>query len=308
MTQPQTQMTARNWAELVLLGTIWGGSFVGNRLALDSFGIFPTVAFRLTGACLVLWAFVLWRGLALPRGWRIWAAFAVMGFLNNALPFSLITWGQLTVPSGLAAILNASTAIFGVVIAALAFRDERLGRRKMAGVAVGFLGVTVAIGLGNLAAFRPGSLGQLACLLAAVSYGLSGAWARARLSHLPPQVAAAGMLTTSAAMTLPFALATGLPAVAPPPQAWAAVAYLALVSTALAYLLLYRLIAAAGAGNASLSTLIAAPMAVTLGGLILGEGLPARAFAGFALIAAGLLILDGRLLRHFSRAAAGKPG
>ncbi|MBE2275965.1 MAG: DMT family transporter [Rhodobacteraceae bacterium] len=301
-------MTGRTWAELVLLGAIWGGSFVGNSLALSAFGILPTVALRLTGACLVLWAYVLWRGLPLPRGWRIWGAFAVMGLFNNALPFSLITWGQQTVPAGLAAIINSSTAIFGVLIAALVFPDERLSPRKLTGVAIGFLGVIVAIGIGTLASFSPASAGQLACLAAAASYGLSAAWARARLSHLPPQVAAAGMLTTSAAMTLPFAAMTGLPATPPPASAWVALAYLALISTALAYLLLYRLIAAAGAGNASLNTLVAAPMAVTLGGLILGEGLPLRAFAGFALIATGLLILDGRIWRHFSRARAHRPG
>lgn len=297
------------WAELVLLGTIWGGSFVANSLALQGFGFLPTVALRLGGACVVLWAFVWWRGLAMPRGAGIWGAFAVMGFLNNALPFSLITWGQAQgVPAGLAAIINASTALFGVLIAAMVFPDERLGLRRLLGVGVGFLGVTVAIGIGTLAAFTPASAGQMACLAAALSYGLSGAWARARLSHLPPQVAAAGMLTASAAMTLPFALWSGLPGAAPPLQAWAAVAYLALVSTALAYLMLYRLIAAAGAGNASLTTLVAAPMAVTLGGLILGEGLGFRALAGFGLIALGLILLDGRMLRHFSRAAGRKPG
>jgi drug/metabolite transporter (DMT)-like permease len=180
-----TGMTGRTWAELVLLGAIWGGSFVGNSLALSAFGILPTVALRLTGACLVLWAYVLWRGLPLPRGWRIWGAFAVMGLFNNALPFSLITWGQQTVPAGLAAIINSSTAIFGVLIAALVFPDERLSPRKLTGVAIGFLGVIVAIGIGTLASFSPASAGQLACLAAAASYGLSAAWARARLSHLP---------------------------------------------------------------------------------------------------------------------------
>ena len=304
----QKTMNARLWAELALLGAIWGGSFVANRVALGDFGVMPTVTFRLTGACLVLWAFVLWRRLPIPRGAGIWLAFGVMGFLNNALPFTLITWGQQSVPSGLAAIINASTALFGVLIAALAFRDERLGPRRLFGVVIGFAGVSVAIGLHNLSALDPASLGQLACLCAAVSYGLSGAWARSRLSHLPPQVAAAGMLTASAAMTLPLAVWSGLPPMDQTPQVWAALTYLALISTALAYLLLYRLIAAAGAGNASLNTFVAAPSAMIMGALLLGESLPLRAYPGFALIALGLLILDGRLWRYFSRAWARKPG
>ncbi|MGA0542338.1 DMT family transporter [Neotabrizicola sp. VNH66] len=305
---PQKTMSPQSCGELLFLGVIWGGSFIGNSVALGAVGVFPTVAFRLTGACLVLWAFVLWRGLAVPRGWRIWGAFAVMGLLNNALPFSLITWGQQTVPAGLAAIINSSTAIFGVLIASLAFRDERLGLRRVLGVITGFLGVSVAIGLHNLSALDPASVGQLACLTAAVSYGLSGAWARRHLSHLPPQVAAAGMLTTSAAMTLPLAVWTGLPHGLPPLPVWGALLYLALISTALAYLLLYRLIAAAGAGNASLNTFVAAPTAMILGAVILGESLPARAYPGFALIALGLLLLDGRILRYFSRARPGHSG
>ncbi len=306
MTEQKT-LRPQTWAELFLLGGLWGGSFVGNGLAIGAFGVFPTVAFRLTGACLVLWAYVGARGLPVPRGLRIWRDFAVMGFLTNALPFSLITWGQQTVPAGLAAILNAATAFFGVIVAALVFHDERLGARRLAGVATGFLGVSLAIGLHNLAALDPASLGQLACLAAALSYGLAGAWGRARLGHLPPQVAAAGMLTMSAAMTLPLAVAGGLPGWHQPWAVWAALAYLALFSTALAYLLLYRLIAAAGAGNASLTTLIAAPLAMVLGALILDESLPARAYPGFALIVLGLLLLDGRVLAHFSRARPGKP-
>ncbi|MFT4149527.1 MAG: DMT family transporter [Paracoccaceae bacterium] len=298
----QKHMSGRIWAEMTVLGCLWGGSFVANRVALAEFGVFATVAFRLTGGALVLWAVVRAKGLALPRQGRVWAAFAVMGFFNNALPFTLITWGQQTVPAGLAAIINSSTAIFGVLIAALAFRDERLSTRKLAGVLVGCFGVAVAIGLHQLTGFNPSSAGQLACLAAAVSYGISGAWARAHLTHLPPQVAAAGMLTASAAMTLPLALWQGLPGLDHSPQVWGALLYLALISTALAYLLLYRLIAAAGAGNASLNTLIAAPMAMVFGAILLGEALPARAYAGFALIAAGLLILDGRLIGHFSRA------
>ena len=145
---PQKTIPPRAWAELLLLATIWGGSFISNRLALNEVPVLTTVAFRVTGACLLLWVYVRLRGLDIPRSPRIWAAFLVMGLLNNALPFTLITWGQLTIPSGLAAIVNASTAIFGVLTAALLFRDERLTARRLTGVLLGFTGVAVAIGLG----------------------------------------------------------------------------------------------------------------------------------------------------------------
>jgi drug/metabolite transporter (DMT)-like permease len=222
-----------------------------------------------------------------------------MGFLNNALPFTLITWGQQSIPTGLAGILNASTAIFGVLIAALAFRDERLTARKALGVTLGFFGVATAIGLSNLAALDPTSLAQLAVLGASLSYGMSGAFARHALGSLPPQVAAAGMLTASATIMVPVALwREGLPSPHHSAAAWAALAYLAVLASALAYLMFYRILARVGAGNASLVTLMVAPVSILLGAVVLDEVLPLRAYLGFAILALGLVILDGRLFRR----------
>jgi drug/metabolite transporter (DMT)-like permease len=296
---PQKTLTARAWAELLLLATIWGGSFISNRLALNEVPVLTTVAFRVAGACALLWLHVRLRCLPVPRSPRIWLAFLVMGLLNNALPFSLITWGQLTIPSGLAAIVNASTAIFGVLIAALAFRDEKLTARRLAGVALGFAGVATAIGLHILTALDLTSLPQLALVAAAISYACAAVWARKRLTGLAPQVAAAGMLTGSTLLMLPLALwFDGPPLLTHSVQAWAALAYLAVISTAGAYLLYYRVLGMAGAGNLSLVTLLTAPVAIVMGVLILGEALPHRAFAGFALIALGLLVIDGRLFQR----------
>jgi drug/metabolite transporter (DMT)-like permease len=296
---PQKSLSRRAWAELILLATIWGGSFLANRLALDEVPVLTTVAFRVAGACVILWASVALARLRLPRGAGVWAAFLVMGVLNNAIPFTLITWGQLSVPSGLAAIVNASTAVFGVVIAALAFGDERLTGARAAGVALGFAGVAVAIGPDTLTALDLTALPQLALVAAAVSYACAAAWARRMLGGLAPQVAAAGMLTGSSLLMLPLALwQDGLPALTHGAGTWAALAWLAVMSTAGAYLLYYRVLARAGAGNLSLVTLLTAPVAIVLGALVLGEALPPRAFAGFALIAAGLVVIDGRLTRR----------
>lgn len=295
----QKTLSARAWAELLLLATIWGASFAANRFALEALPVLTTVALRVGLAALVLWGVVFWRGLAVPRGAAVWAAFLVMGLLNNVLPFGLITWGQLTVPSGLAAIINAATAIFGVVVASLAFRDERLTPRRLAGVLLGFAGVATAIGLDRLGALDLTALPQLALVAAAVSYACAAAWARRMLGGLVPEVAAAGMVTSAALIALPVALIVdGLPALSPGVPALAAVGYLAVLATAGAYLLYYRVLGMAGAGNLSLVTLLVVPLAILLGALLFGESLPPRAFAGFALIAAGLLILDGRLLRR----------
>ena len=178
---PQKTIPPRAWAELLLLATIWGGSFISNRLALNDVPVLTTVAFRVTGACLLLWIYVRLRRLPIPRSPRVWLAFLAMGLLNNALPFTLITWGQLTIPSGLAAIVNASTAIFGVLVAALAFRDERLTGRRLTGVLLGFAGVTLAIGLQTLTSLNLTSLPQLALVAAALSYALAAVFARRML-------------------------------------------------------------------------------------------------------------------------------
>jgi len=294
---PQKSIPPRAWAELLLLATIWGGSFISNRLALNEVPVLTTVAFRVAGACILLWVYVRLRRLPVPRSPWIWLAFLAMGLLNNALPFTLITWGQLTIPSGLAAIVNASTAIFGVLVAALAFRDERLTARRLTGVLLGFAGVAVAIGLHALTTLNLTSLPQLALVAAAISYAVAAVFARRVLGGLPPQVAAAGMLTGSSLLMLPIALwIDGPPVLTHGAQVWGALGYLAIIATAGAYLLYYRVLGMAGAGNLSLVTLLTAPVAIVMGALILNEALPLRAYAGFALIALGLLIIDGRLL------------
>lgn len=295
----QKTLSARAWAELLLLALIWGGSFLSIRVALDEIGFVTAVAHRVFWAALVLWAVVLaWR-IPVPRDPRIWGAFLVMGLLNNVIPFSLMAWGQLHIESGLTAIFNAATAIFGVTVAALVFADERLSARKALGVLLGFGGVTTAIGLEALAAVNLRSLAQLAVLGGALSYALAGAWARARMAGLRPQVAAAGMLSGSALVMVPAAFwLDGTPSLDLAPRTVAAVAYFALVATGIAYLLYYRVLAMAGSGNLLLVTLMIPPVAIVLGAWVLDETLAPRAYLGFGLLAAGLLVIDGRLLRR----------
>ncbi|PZR00954.1 MAG: EamA family transporter [Cereibacter sphaeroides] len=303
MRQPRS-IPPRAWFELFLIAVIWGASFLSIRVALDEMGVFTIVALRVLGGGAILWAYVLARGLNVPRDGRIWFAFLVMGILNNVLPFSLIAWGQLTIPSGTTAILNAATALFGVLLAAVALPDEGLTSRKLTGVVLGLAGVAVVMGQDALSALDLTSVSQLALLAAALSYALAAVWARKRLSGLPPQVAAAGMLTTSTLIMLPIALAVdGQPDAQHSVAVWAAIGYLAIFSTAIAYLLFYRVLAMAGAGNVSLCTLMATPFAILLGALVLDEALPSHAYAGFALIAAGLLVIDGRLLPRRKEAA-----
>jgi drug/metabolite transporter (DMT)-like permease len=295
-TVAQQQMTPRAWALLLLLALIWGGSFLSNRAALAEVGVLTTVAFRVAGASLALWAYIWARGLSVPRDARYLGLFLTMGFLNNVIPFTLIVWGQTRVESGLASILNAATAIFTVLLTALLFPDERMTARKAIGVGLGFLGVALAMGLTHLGALDPRSLGQLAILGAALSYAAAAAFARVAVRGLRPEVSAAGMLTGASVVMVPLALfIEGPPSLAYAPATWAALAYLAFAASALAYLLYYAVLQAAGAGNLSLVTLLIPPIAIVLGAAVYGEALHVTAYLGFGLLALGLLILDGRI-------------
>jgi len=301
-------MTPHAWTLLALLGLIWGGSFTANAVVLTEIGVVTIVALRVLVAAIVLWVTVLALRLPLPRDPRQWGVLFLLGLFGNALPFSLITWGQLAVPSGLAAILNASTAIFSVLLAALFFADERLTARKVLGVALGLAGVATAIGLTALTALDLTAWAQLALIAASLSYGLGASLGKMALRGVAPQVAATGMLTGAALIMVPIALIRdGLPSPHHSGHVWLALAYSAVVATALAYLIYYRLLSLAGAGNASLVTLLVAPVAIVLGAVLLGETLASRAFGGFAILALGLLVLDGRLLRRLAPLAQKGP-
>lgn len=289
----QMTLSPRAWAELMLLSLIWGASFLSIHIALQEVGPLTVVAHRVGWAMLILWAYVLIRGLPVPRAPKVWLGFLGMGLLNNTIPFTLMAWGQLHIETGLTSILNASTAIFGVIAAAIFFADERLTLRRAIGVGLGFCGVATAIGLTALTHIDLRSLGQLAVIGGTISYALAGVWARKMLRGLPPQVAAAGMVTGSSLMMIPAAwIIEGPFTFDLTPQTWAAIGYYAMIGTALAYLLYYRVLAMAGSGNLMLCTLMIAPVAIVLGAIILGESLPLRAYFGFALLAAGLLVLN----------------
>ncbi|SMC46158.1 DMT family transporter [Primorskyibacter flagellatus] len=302
MSMQQKSVSSRAWAELSLLALLWGGSFLSIRIALDEIGPLTAVLHRTGWAMILLWGVVRLRRLPVPRAVSTWGAFLVMGCLNNVIPFGLMAWGQLHISSGLTSIFNATTAIFGVLVAAIFFADERLSPRKLAGVALGFAGVVTAIGIENLSQLNLRSLAQLAVLGGTLFYALGGVWARKYLGGLHPVVAAAGMLTGSTLVMIPLVLHfEGVPTLALELGTWLAIGYFAVAATAFAYLLYYRVLAMAGSGNLMLVTLMIPPVAITLGTLLRDETLAPQAYAGFGLLALGLVVLDGRLLPGRSR-------
>lgn len=294
----QKTLSPRAWAELSLLGLIWGASFLAIRVALDEVPVLTVVLHRTFWAALALWLVVWLMKLKVPRDPKIWFGFLVMGLLNNVIPFGLMSWGQLYIETGLTSILNAATAVFGVLVAALVFSDERLTWQKTAGVGLGFLGVATAIGLQAFTSFDLRSTAQLAVLAGTLSYALASAWARLRLSDMEPTVAAAGMLTASTLVLAPVALLIDGPVQMDlASRTWAAIGYFSLIATAGAYLLYYRVLAMAGSGNLMLVTLLIPPVAILLGAWARDEALGPNAFMGFALLALGLIVLNRKARR-----------
>ncbi|GGX62113.1 multidrug transporter [Tateyamaria omphalii] len=304
----QKTLSGRAWSELILLGLIWGASFLSIRIALDEIAPLTSIAHRTFWAMWALWLVVWAMRLPVPRDPRVWGAFLGMGILNNVIPFGLMAWGQLHIETGLTSILNAATAIFGVMAAALFFADERITARKGIGVALGFFGVATAIGLENFKSFDLRSLAQVAIVAGTVSYALASVWGRHFLGGLRPQVAAAGMLTGSSVVTVPLAwMVDGPISLNLQTDTVLSIAYYSILATAGAYLLYYRVLAMAGSGNLMLVTLVIPPVAIVLGSIVRDETLNPNAFVGFALLALGLTIIDGRILTVLRRGSVDRP-
>jgi drug/metabolite transporter (DMT)-like permease len=295
------QMKGSDWFQLLLLALVWGLSFFFTEICLRDLGPLTLAAGRVSTAALALLALALLTGLRGPQRLADWLALLVMGVINNALPFSLIMWGQTSIDSGLASILNATTPLFTFLLAHLLTADEKITRRGLAGIAIGFVGALVLIGPGALAGLGLQSWAQLAVLGAAVCYACAAIYGR-RLRHLSPIVAAAGMTSAAALVLLPLAAAWERPWTASPDAAtWTALLSLGLISTAAAYILYFRILASAGATNLLLVTFLIPIAALLLGTLILGEQITLTALGGMLLIFAGLAVIDGRLLRRQSR-------
>ncbi len=295
-------MRLREWLLLVTLSVIWGGSFFFNGLAVRELPSLTLVWVRLALAALALLGIMRAMGQRMPGSRRVWAAFFGMGLLNNALPFVLIVWGQHHIASGLASILNATTPLF-TILAAHALTDERMTRLRLAGVAAGLGGAVVMVGPSALAGLGTDLLAQLACLAAAMSYAFANIFGRRfRAMGVAPLTTAAGQVCASALLlTLPM-LAVDRPWTLPVPHAatMGAVLGLALLCTALAYVLFFRILAVAGAVNLALVTFLVPVSAIVLGAALLHEALSLRHAEGMALIAVGLALIDGRVVRRFT--------
>ncbi|MET3661530.1 DMT family transporter [Aquamicrobium ahrensii] len=300
-------MTTAEWATLVFLSILWGGSFFFNAVGVKELPVFTVVVGRVALAAVLMLGLLRIMGLKLPSDRRIWAAFFGIGLLNNAIPFSLIVGGQQHIASGVASILNAATPLFTVLFAHFLTADEKMTGNRLIGVLIGFFGVAVMVGLDAVQALGSHVTAQLMCLSATVSYALASIYGRRfRAMGVPPLVTATGQVAAASVLLVPVMLLVDRPweLSMPGPAALGAVAGLAVLSTALAYVLFFRLLASAGASNLALVTFLVPVSAILLGFLFLDEVLTPRHLAGMALIGLGLAAIDGRPWRAIRRLAS----
>lgn len=294
------QMNASEWALLVVLSILWGGSFFFVGIAVKELPPLTIVTLRVSIAALALLAICRIMGYRPPQTPGVMRSFFTMGLLNNIIPFSLIVWGQTHIASGVASILNATTPLFTVIVAHMLTSDEKLSINKLAGVIIGFAGVATMIGPAALTGESSSLWGQLAILGAAISYAFAGIYGRRfKAMGVPPLVTATGQISASSLVLVPIALIVEQPwtLAMPSVAAWAALFGIALLSTALAYLIFFRILSSAGATNLALVTFLIPVSAILLGSLVLGEQLETKHLIGMAMIAGGLVAIDGRVFR-----------
>jgi drug/metabolite transporter (DMT)-like permease len=299
---PALTMSATDWLLLVVLSVFWGGSFYFAKIAVAEIPPLTLALGRVGMAAAALAAVAHVLRLAWPRDARTWANFTVMAAFNNALPFTLLFWAQIHMSIGLASILVATSPLFGVLIAHGLTHDDKLTAGRAAGVVAGFIGIIVLIGVDLLGELGSHVLAEFACLAAAISYAFGAVYAR-QVRRLPPMIVAAGQLTMSTVLLLPLVLWFDPPS-AVPTASWPALGSmlaLALICSALAYLIYFRVIGRAGATNALLVTFLVPVSAIVLGAALLGERLAAHQIAGMAAIFIGILAIDGRPAQWLAR-------
>jgi drug/metabolite transporter (DMT)-like permease len=291
-------MTPVQWLMLIILSMLWGGSFLFLGVAVSELPVFTVIALRVGIAAVILYVAMRIAGETMPRDRAAWTAFIVMGFLNNVIPFTLLGFGQSHIASGLAAILTAATPLIGNLTAHFTWHDEALSVNRIIGMVLGLIGVGIMFLPSLAGGFGVNVLAELACLGAAVAFGLSGVYGRTfgKLG-ISPLKAGTGTLFSSSVVMIVLALLFDQPwnIPVPAPHIIAAVIGLAVLSTAVAYIIYFNLLRQVGATNTLLVTILMPAFAVIYGAILLAERLEPRHFLGFAIVAIGLAATDGRV-------------
>jgi len=294
-------MDGQDWGMLILLSVLWGGAYFFAGVAVRELPPLTVVLVRVFVAALALMPLFWYLGLTMPRKFTSWLPFVGMGILNNVIPFGLIFAGQTQITVGLSAIINAMTPLFTVLVMA-SFKQEALSINRVIGVLLGVVGVAVLRGLdGPVDASQ--TLGITLCLVAALSYGFAALWGRKFLVGVPPVKSATCQLICSTVVMLIIVSIVDKPWTLPLPSqktVWSVIV-LSIFGTALAYIVFFKIMVRAGASNVMLVTLLIPVTALVLGNVFLDEAIRAREVFGALIIGAGLMFIDGRLLRKNAR-------
>ena len=295
----EQKIDTQSWAMLGLLSLIWGGSFMFVGIAVKELPALLIVFARVGLAALILIPVHLMVQGRLPRDAKTWVACGGMSILNNVLPFTAISWGQHYIGSGLASVINATTPMFAGLFMAL-FGLEALTSRKSIALGLGMIGVVVLKG-GNFGDFGAQTLGILAVTFASCCYGLSTVWSKKNLVGIPPMTIATCQLTVSGLVMAALSFAFSEPSLyfKASTLTWEALIAIAAISTAIAYLVFFRIIERAGATFVALVTMLVPVSAILLGMIVLNESLSMNELIGGLLILLALVIIDGRALRLF---------
>jgi drug/metabolite transporter (DMT)-like permease len=303
MTETAPRLDGRSWALLVALALLWSASFIFIKVGAEAIPILTLVLLRVGIAAIALNAVVIASRRRYPTRAPVLGSYLVMGLLNNVLPFVLIVYATARLGAGSASILNAATPIFALLVAHIATRDEKITAAKLVGILLGFAGVAAMTDASAIIGLTGDFVAVAAMLTATFCYGLAAVYGR-RFGSIDPIVSATCQLTASTLVLFPIALIYDDPFSLPLPGtlALAAVAGLALLSTALAYVIFYALIARAGGTNTMLVTLLIPVGGVFLAWSLLGEAFTLAEAAGMTLIGLGLVVIDGRGLARLRRA------
>jgi drug/metabolite transporter (DMT)-like permease len=277
---------------LLILGTIWGASYLFIKVIVAEVPVLTLVAGRLTLATMIMWGILRVRGLSLPRSRRMWGAYAVLGFLGMAVPYSLISWGEQYISSGLASLLQATTPIFTVILAHFLTNDERVTMVKMIGVVIGFVGVGILMLPDLCQGLQANLLGQLAIVGSSLCYAGAAIYIRSRLRGQPPLVSATGQLTMGVILMLPASLLIDRPfGLSPSLPALASWMVLTILGTVVAYVIYFTIVERTSATFVTMVTYIIPINGLMLGALVLNESLDVTMLGSLVMILAGVLLV-----------------
>ena len=293
-------MNNKTWLLVILLGFIWGSSFLFTEILLNYINPVLIVFFRVSLASIILIIYVLFfTNLKFNFSKEILLTFFTMGLLNNVIPFLLIAYAQETITGGLASILNANTSFFTIFLASLFLKDEKLTSYRLLGIIIGIIGVVVIVGLENLSEFKNFNFGIVLMLFSCLSYSFAGIFAKTKLTNIHPTISATGMLSMSTIILFPFIITyNGNELININSTVLYYSCMFAFICSVLAYFLYFKILETNGAGNLLICTIIIPPSSILLNAFFINEIIKIYELIGLIIITLGLIILDGRIINY----------